>query len=702
VAFAFDFREDGVVEWHRTDGGVRTVENRVYTPSCYVAGESDALADLRPAVEADPRVATTAFEEWHLALDADDRDEVLRVDLRDARGVRTFARHLRREHEPGPPGTLRFYNVDLAPGFRYCVETGTSPVPDRDLRTLRVSLPEPALADRDLTALSVGGDDAGDDERAALETLAAALDARDPDVLVLSSADLVPLLAERAAAREVDLSLGRGDGTWERLAGENTVESYGRVLHSPARYDVPGRAVVDTSNSFLWAESSLDGLLGLVDRSWRPLQETAWASIGTVLTAIQIRRALTRDVLVPWNKWEPEAFTDVQTLHAADRGGLTLDPAVGLHEDVYEVDFASLYPRIICRHNVSPETVECACHADREDVPELGYAVCDDPGFLPSVLAPILEDRREMKRELAATDDEARAAELRARRGALKWILVSCFGYQGYRNAKFGRIECHEAINAVARDVLLRVKDRFEAGGWRVVHGIVDSLWVTPDAADPDPLDTVRAEVTEATGIPLDFEDAYDWVCFVPRRGSSVGALTKYFGKVAGEDRYRVRGVESRQRSTSAFVADAQRDLLETLDRHRDPAAVADRLGRHRRRLRRGEVDPADLVVTNRVSKRPDDYRHRTLTVAALERAEELGLPRRPGQDVRYVVVDADARGTAGVRLDFEEPTDYDADYYEERLLRAGESVTSPLGWDRRRVESHLRPGETVGLSAFE
>ena len=63
----------------------------------------------------------------------------------------------------------------------------------------------------------------------------------------------------------------------------------------------------------------------------------------------------------------------------------------------------------------------------------------------------------------------------------LKWILVACFGYQGFNNAKFGRSECHEAINAYAREILIAAKQRLEAGGWRVVHGIVDSIWVTPD-----------------------------------------------------------------------------------------------------------------------------------------------------------------------------------------------------------------------------
>ncbi|MGB1462657.1 MAG: hypothetical protein ACPG8Q_03900, partial [Candidatus Poseidoniaceae archaeon] len=60
-----------------------------------------------------------------------------------------------------------------------------------------------------------------------------------------------------------------------------------------------------------------------------------------------------------------------------------------------------------------------------------------------------------------------------------KWLLVTCFGYTGYRNARFGRIEAHEAICAWAREVMLEGIEAARADGWDVVHGIVDSLWIT-------------------------------------------------------------------------------------------------------------------------------------------------------------------------------------------------------------------------------
>jgi len=53
----------------------------------------------------------------------------------------------------------------------------------------------------------------------------------------------------------------------------------------------------------------------------------------------------------------------------------------------------------MCVHNLSPETVRCDCH-DSDDVPWFGYCVCDEPGFVPSVLQPIIDDRAELKQQI--------------------------------------------------------------------------------------------------------------------------------------------------------------------------------------------------------------------------------------------------------------------------------------------------------------
>ena len=62
-----------------------------------------------------------------------------------------------------------------------------------------------------------------------------------------------------------------------------------------------------------------------------------------------------------------------------------------------------------------------------------------------------------------------------ARQSVLKWILVTSFGYLGYNNAKFGRIDAHIAVCAFDRQILLQAAKIAERQGFRVLHGIVDS-----------------------------------------------------------------------------------------------------------------------------------------------------------------------------------------------------------------------------------
>jgi len=327
------------------------------------------------------------------------------------------------------------------------------------------------------------------------------------------------------------------------------------------------------------------------------------------------------------------------------------------------------------------------------------------------VLGPLIDARSRIKTQIRETTDDAERDRLEAASAAIKWILVSCFGYQGFSNAKFGRIECHEAINAFARDILLDAKTTLEDAGWRVLHGIVDSIWVTPDPArDQRPLEAVAKAISADTGITLEHESAFDWVAFCPLRNGDSGALTRYFGKRRGEtapstgdiaDAIETRGIETRQRSTPPWVTTVQEDALRVFDATRSPDAACDVLYRHLTSLRRGDVPTDDLVVANRVSKRADAYTQETLTVAALRRTQHHATSLAPGQTVRYVVADADGRGIDRVRLPFEDAESYDVDWYEDTTIRAVESVVSCVGWDRVDIEQHLADATDTTLGSY-
>jgi len=187
----------------------------------------------------------------------------------------------------------------------------------------------------------------------------------------------------------------------------------------------------------------------------------------------------------------------------------------------------------------------------------------------------------------------------------------------------------------------------------------------------------------------------------VPQRENNAGALTKYFGKVAGDDGFKIRGIEPRQRSTPQFIKDVQRNCLERFDATRSPDAVLDCLQDAINRLHAGTVPVEQLVERNRVSKPLEGYAQNTQNVAALKRARDQSLAVHPGQDIEYVVVDDEKRSREWVALAHEEIESYDASYYETQLVRAVESILSPLDWDRIDIKRDLTSNRQSDLNKY-
>jgi DNA polymerase elongation subunit (family B) len=168
------------------------------------------------------------------------------------------------------------------------------------------------------------------------------------------------------------------------------------------------------------------------------------------MTSLQLYQALKDDVLIPRNKSIPETFKSAYELLVDDRGGFVYEPRVGIHDWVGEVDFTSMYPSLMANNNISAETVLCKCCPDSHlRIPELGYHICEKRrGIVPKTLQFVVAKRLLYKRlKNEATNDELKQV-YDGRQGVLKWILVTCFGYFGYKNAKFGTVDDHIGVCA--------------------------------------------------------------------------------------------------------------------------------------------------------------------------------------------------------------------------------------------------------------
>ena len=552
----------------------------------------------------------------------------------------------------------RIFNADLRADQCYMAGKGVFPCgedgesrfstdPACDLPAMEIEVLDNPYAPGPVTALAATFEGRREllegSEKAILSDLGGLVQSLDPDVVLAPLGDMwIPRLVARARNYGVETGLSRS-GRFRRLSGKS-YWSYGRTEYRVGALIPDGRLLVDTRQSFHYRESGLAGILLGARLAALPPNLAARFTSGTLISSYEVYEALRLGIAVPFRKNDPEAVRRFAELRAADRGGMMFQPVPGVYAAVHEIDFSSLYPSLIVRDNLSPGTLACPGRQ----------------GFLPAVLSPLLAMRLETKQKKVA---DPRYAGLDS---ILKWMLVTCFGYTGYRNAKFGRIEVHESITGHARDVLLQARDIAEVLGFSVLHGIVDCLWV-----QGGPIGALKARVEEETRLHTAV-DAYDWLVFLPMADGS-GAYNRYYGRLTGGS-LKVRGIAARRGDTPAYIRAVQQELLEVLRGARtlpELAALRDTVSDRYREARENlpEVSPKELALCRQVSRL--DYRHACPEASAVQACRAEGIELSPGMEVSYVVTDA---RTWSVALDWK-ASRFDLGFYRQLLEKAWDEV---------------------------
>ncbi len=522
------------------------------------------------------------------------------------------------------------------------------------------------------------------------------LQQEDPDVIWTEGGDasLIPSLLGFALQSGLETGLDRDDGIRRQLVTEGrSYMSYGQMIYRSPDYPLYGRWHIDRRNSFWTSGSDLDGLVEVARVSKLPVQRAARRSIGTGISSIQLDLAYRDGYLIPWKKTRPEDWKSASILIRADRGGLVYQPLVGVYEDVVELDFVSMYPNIMVNCNISPETLNCTCCPPRADVPEIGYTLCRKrTGLIPRVLKPIIKKRLSYKKWMKKLHDPENTglhASFKGRQGALKWLLVCCFGYLGYRNARFGRIEAHEATCAFSREILLQAREICESRGYEVIHGIVDCVWIRRVKSHPGNIRKLCLDINEATGLHIAAEGRYRWIVFLPSRTAPGRPVpNRYFGCFQG-GRLKYRGIEIRRGDCAPYVQHLQGELLEVLREAyslEECRALRNRLvgivRQSELRLRLGEVELGDLLLRRKTSRRAEEYRGNGMIAIAARQAVKAGIKLHPGQSLMFLVTgtgnpDPDNRIRIAPLIRHHDT--YDTNYYVTQVHKAANTILEPL-----------------------
>ncbi|MGB6528137.1 MAG: DNA polymerase domain-containing protein [Candidatus Nitrosopolaris sp.] len=551
----------------------------------------------------------------------------------------------------------------------------------------------------------------------------------DPDFVFTDNGDSFdfPYLIHRAEENNVEdnLILGRESSIpLKKPAKEGTSYfSYGRTYFKPAAVKLLGRIHIDINNSFIYNDAGLEGLYEIARICRMPLHIAARASIGKCLSSLQFYYATKKEILIPWKPTLAEHFKTYDELLIADRGGLIFEPEIGVHENVAEFDFASLYPNIMLKKNLSAETIRCYCCPDSVlRVPELDYNICEKrTGIIPTSLKIVLEKRAKYKKlknnNTTASSNSELKAIYEARQSSLKWILVTSFGYLGFNNAKFGRIDAHIAVCAFDRQILLRTAGIAEKHGFKVLHGIVDSIWVKKKERDDENNNTIstkrreqqnyryddylelKESVQRETGFDISFEGIYKWIAFVNSKIKNnpnhhhLPVPNRYFG-VFEDGTLKVRGIEERRHDTPLLLSKCQREILELMATGNSinevkaliMLKVNDIIHKYVQLLKENKVSLEELVFTKRLSKNSNNYQNRnTIENNALMKLNNEGKSLRAGEVLQYIITDyyqtrSKKNRAIPIELINHKRTFYDVRKYTELLIQTCNSVIEPFG----------------------
>jgi len=711
--------DDKIIFWIKNNKYLYRIE-KSWTPSIYVACSSKSKLDglethnmIKPFAKQFKRIKK--FEQ----VSDIEKSQVMQIKIKKSSDLVQLTKHIQKLDKFG---TYRLYNVDIPPEQTYLYENNLYPlgkyqiqnnvwhelsnIDDTDYELpvfkkikfkvyakTKQHIPKfTDVIDRiqidDITINS------GSEEQMILDCIKM-VKRLDPDFIITDNGDAwdFPYLVYRALKNKIldRLIFGREKNhpILKQKQQNFSYFSYGQVHFKPKAVKFLGRIHIDQSNCFICEnEHSIEGLYEISRTCRLPLQTAARASIGRCMSSVQFYHAIQRELLIPWKPIVSEIFKTRMNLFIGDRGGLILEPCIGTHENVGEIDFVSMFGNIMLKKNISAETIDCKCCSNSKfHVPELGYHICKRKGIVPQSLEILLSKRLKYSELIKTCKDPNQLQIYKQRKAALKWILVTSFGYLGFNNAKFGRIDAHMAVCAFARKLLLDAIHVAENDGYRVLHGIVDSIWIHKDNATRTDYDDLRKKITNQTGFDLSL-DTYNWIVFLPSKNAkTIPVPTRYFG-AKQDGTIKIRGIETRRRDTPKFFKNCQLDILNLFASYKTirdiKLAIFEAKSiqeKYNQRLFSHKVPHEELVFTNRVTRGTNQHKSNTIQADAINQLELEGKFIEPGQKIKYVISDYSKKKSKRVIpieiVDYD--SSYDAKRYSKLLHLCCMSVIEPF-----------------------
>ena len=437
-----------------------------------------------------------------------------------------------------------------------------------------------------------------------------------------------------------------------------------------------------------------------------PLDTSANGTTSQLIDSLVIRMADRTAIGVPLTGSADKKESQIE-------GGYVHDVEAGLHRWVAILDFKSMYPSIMIGKNICYTTRIDESSTDQPDADEQEY---ESPtgakfrnesgrrGMVPTLLEDLMAQRDVHKAGMREAEDESTQSYHDQMQYAVKILMNSFYGVFASGFYRFTHRQLGESITAWARQNIKSIIQKLGDEGQHVVYSDTDSIFVkTPVEGVENPYDTMiefghsTAQRFSEASAELEFETGLS-VFF------SHGAKKRYVGQVVWpKEKMMIKGYETQRSDSFRYLTDGLKQMFRYVLDDDSEAAInlaIDTISA----AKNGEVPVRDLIMSKSCKGRWDKKRAQwdftkdyanpdsMIQVNAAKALIEKGLPFTPGMKVSYIVTNARNRPMQIQPWLEEDPvTEYDGQYYADRLATAFGRITEAFGWSAKELLSGNR-----------
>ena len=411
-------------------------------------------------------------------------------------------------------------------------------------------------------------------------------------------------------------------------------------------------------------EDALDYTLQLSNLSALPPDQVLAAAVGFRVDSYLMMEAHKLGELIP-------AREELNIIPY--KGAIVLEPSVGRHDNVAVLDFSAMYPSLMVKYNISPDTLVDRAGEDVFEVPEVGHHFRKNPpGFYKIVLSKLIESRQAAKREAAKTPRRTPEHKiLKAREKATKVITNATYGYAGWAGSRWYSREVAESAAALGRDTINKSIDIAKTLGLKVLYGDTDSLFVE---YDEKLVNRFIKEIDKNLGLEINLGQLYKRILFTEAKKKYAGLLDN------GE--LDIVGMEAIRGDWSNLARNVQNEVLRLVLENANPSKAKQYVINLTKDLKSAKIPKSSLVIWKTLTKRPDEYEVNAPHVEVARKMAKEGWTVSVGDKVGFIITKRSGKLYQKAEPHFKVSLDQvDYDYYvNNQIVPAAARVLEVFG----------------------